>query len=401
MNVIISPSKACGAVTAPPSKSMAHRYLIAAGLCQGTSVIENLSPSEDILATIDCLKAIGAKVDFRDNTAVITGTNPKNSRGKSVLPCRESGSTLRFFVPLCLLSQSAHTLSGYGRLMERPQDVYQTLCSDKGYQFQQTKESITVQGPLQGGNYTLPGNVSSQFITGLLYALPLTDCNSTITLIPPIESRSYIDLTISALQSFGIEANWLNDTTLTVKKGEYKSSQIKVEGDYSNAAFLDAYNYLGCKVQVNGLNPNSLQGDKVYQQGFAAMSEGTPTLSLANCPDLGPIYMAMAAALNGATFTNTERLKIKESDRGVAMANELAKFGIKTDLTQNTITVHPGRLTSPKERLDAHNDHRIVMALATLCTLVGGTITNAQAVTKSFPDYFTALSSLGVSLKEV
>ncbi len=401
MTVTISPSKVNGKITAPPSKSMAHRYLIAAGLSQGTGTVHNLSYSEDILATIDCLKAMGATVEINGNTATITGINPKDSCGKAILPCRESGSTLRFFIPLCLLSQNPHTLSGYGRLMERPQEVYKSLCLENGYAFQQSKDTITVQGPLKGGNYTLAGNVSSQFITGLLYALPFADCDSTITLIPPVESRSYIDLTLNALQSFGIQAYWANETTLTVKKGDYKATQITVEGDYSNAAFLDAFNYLDSKVQVNGLNPHSLQGDKVYEQGFVALQNGAPTLSLANCPDLAPIYMAMAAALHGATFTDTARLKIKESDRGTVMAQELAKFGVKTEIGENTITVHPCSLNAPTVPLESHNDHRIVMALSTLCTLVGGTITNAQAVSKSFPDYFQVIASLGVSLKEV
>ncbi len=401
MNIAIFPSKVQGIVMAPPSKSMAHRYLIAAGLCQGTSRVHGLSPSQDILATIDCLKVMGATVDFNGSTAVITGTNPKISFGKSILPCRESGSTLRFFIPLCLLSQNPHTLSGYGRLMERPQEIYITLCMDNGYGFQQTADAITVQGPLQSGNYTLAGNVSSQFVTGLLYALPFTDGDSTITLIPPVESRSYINLTLSALQTFGIDAQWENETTLSVKKGNYQATEITVEGDYSNAAFLDAFNYLDSKVQVIGLNPDSLQGDKVYQQGFSALKRGNATISLADCPDLGPIYMAMAAALHGATFTHTARLKIKESDRGAAMAKELAKFSVKTEISANTITIHPSELKAPTELLQGHNDHRIVMALATLCTLVGGTIVDAQAVAKSFPNYFQVLSSLGVSLKEV
>lgn len=401
MNVTIFPSTVHGSVSAPPSKSMAHRYLIAAGLCQGKSIVHGLAPSQDILATIDCLKAMGATVDFNGHTAEITGTNPITSSRDTILPCRESGSTLRFFIPLCLLSRNPHTLTGYGRLLERPQEIYRSLCREKGYCFQQTTDAITVQGPLQGGNYTLAGNVSSQFVTGLLYALPFTQGDSTITLLPPVESRSYIQLTLSALQAFGVEAKWINETTLFVKKGRYHATEITVEGDYSNAAFLDAFNYLGSNVSVTGLNPQSLQGDRVYQQGFAELKKGNATISLADCPDLGPIYMAMAAALHGATFTHTARLKIKESDRGAAMAQELAKFGINTTLNDNSVVVHPSPLKAPTQPLNGHNDHRIVMALATLCTLVGGTITDAEAVSKSFPDYFQVITSLGVSLKEV
>ena len=401
MTVSIFPSKINGTVTAPPSKSMAHRYLFAAGLSQDTCTIRGLAPSEDILATMDCLKALGATIEFHGDTAIVTGINPKNSQGKRLLPCRESGSTLRFLIPLCLLSQYPHTLSGYGRLMERPQEIYKTLCSEHGYVFHQTRETITVQGPLAGGEYTVAGNVSSQFITGLLYALPLTEQDSIIHLLPPVESRSYINLTLQVLQTFGIEAKWINDITLSVKSGKYRATSITVEGDYSNAAFLDCFNFLGSSVTVTGLRSDSLQGDKVYSLGFEEMCKGTPTLSLADCPDLGPIYMAMAAALHGATFTHTQRLKIKESDRGLAMATELAKFGVKTEVLKDTIIVHPSDLKAPTAPLNGHNDHRIVMALSTLCTITGGIIEGAQAVAKSFPDYFRILTSLGVSMKEV
>ncbi len=401
MNIEIFPSKAKGEVPAPPSKSMAHRYLIAAGLAEGKSIIRGLAPSEDILATIDCLKVLGAQVEFDGSTATIIGTDPIKANSPLPFNCRESGSTLRFFIPLCLLSHMPTTLVGYGRLMQRPQTVYQTICQQQGLTFYQAEESIHVEGPLQAGNFTVEGNISSQFITGLLFALPFTQGDSTITIHPPVESRSYINLTLSVLQEFGVDARWSNDTTLQVSPGKYKAHNVTVEGDYSNAAFLDVYNYLDGSVTVEGLNPYSLQGDKVFEQGFKALQKGNATLSLADCPDLGPIYMAMAAACNGATFTDTARLKIKESDRGVVMAQELAKFGVKTHIEPNTITVNPCSLTKPTEPLQGHNDHRIVMALSTLCTLTGGIIEGAEAVAKSFPDYFQVISSLGVSWKEV
>lgn len=401
MNIAITPSIATGSVAAPPSKSMSHRLLIAAGLAKGTSLVEGLAFSQDILATIDCLRALGAQVTVQGSTVTVTGIDPANSTGETPLSCRESGSTLRFFIPLCLLSAHKHTFTGYGRLMERPQTVYKTLCDEHGLLFAQDENTITVSGVLQGGNYTLAGNISSQFITGLLYALPLTECDSTITLIPPVESRSYIDLTLSALHDFGIDAGWKTPTTLWVNAGQYQPRQITVEGDYSNAAFLDGLNMLGGQVTVTGLQPNSLQGDKVYQRAFQTLCEDRPVISLADCPDLGPILMALAAAKNGATFTHTARLKIKESDRGAAMASELAKFGVQTRIDDNQIVVFKSQLTAPTSPLDGHNDHRIVMALATLCTKTGGVIHGAQAVTKSYPDYFDTIRSIGIQWKEV
>ncbi len=396
--ITLRPGKAAGTVQAPPSKSMAHRLLIGAGLAKGTSVIHNIAPSQDVLATIDCLQALGATVHYEGTTATITGADPKVVKN-ALLSCRESGSTLRFMVPLCLLSQHTNQLSGSDRLMERPQSVYEELCRQKGWLFQKEANTITVAGPLTGGNYTLAGDVSSQFITGLLFALPLTGQNSTITLTGKIESRSYIDLTLQALQAFGIEATWADQVTITVKAGVYSPCTLTVEGDYSNAAFLEGFSLLGGQVTVSGLDPHSLQGDKIYQKDFEALRTGCPTLSLKNCPDLGPVYMALAAALHGAVLTNTARLKIKESDRGAAMAEELKKFGIAVTIDENCITVHSAPLTPPTQPLCGHNDHRIVMALSLLCTITGGQICGANAIAKSFPDYFEQIQSLGIEVE--
>ena len=295
-----------------------------AGLAHGVSVIRNLAPSQDILATIDCLRALGAPIQLDGTTATVTGTNPKAVQNQT-LPCRESGSTLRFMIPLCLLSSNTNTLNGSDRLMERPQSVYEDLCRQKKWQFIKQDNQITVAGPLCGGDFTLAGNVSSQFITGLLYALPLTGQDSTITLTGNIESRSYIDLTLQALNQFGIDAVWLNDTTLQVKAGAYQPADLTVEGDYSNAAFLDGLGLIGGEVTVTGLDPRSLQGDKVYQRDFAALKAGCPTISLANCPDSGPIYMALAAAFHGCVLTDTARLKIKGKRSGTSHGRRTEK----------------------------------------------------------------------------
>ncbi len=398
MKVAIKKSKGIGTVQAPPSKSMAHRLLIGAALSNGTSVIHNVDPSQDILATIECLQALGATVILHGSTATVTGANPKTAKNLT-LPCRESGSTLRFMIPLCLLSEHVNTLLGSPRLLERPQTVYEELCKEKGRLFEKNAQAIRVAGPLQGGHYTVAGNVSSQFITGLLYAFPLTGQDSTITLAGEVESRSYINLTLQALNQFGIDAAWDSPNTLQVKAGEYQPQTLTVEGDYSNAAFLDALTLLGGDVTVTGLDPHSLQGDKVYKQDFPALKEGCPTISLKNCPDLGPVYMALAAAFHGGVFTDTARLKIKESDRGIAMAEELAKFGVSVTVEDNRITVHPSPLNTPTQPLCGHNDHRIVMALSLLCTITGGTIQGAEAVTKSFPDYFEQICSLGIHVE--
>lgn len=396
MKVKILPGNARGIVQAPPSKSMAHRYLIAAALAKGESTIRGIAYSQDILATIDCLRALGVAVTASGDTVVVQG-------GGSLMPCgallcRESGSTLRFFLPLCLLSGTPATLKGSQRLMERPLTVYEQLCAEKDFSFTRNLDSITVCGRLQKGAYTLDGSVSSQFITGMLLALLSVEGESTLRLTGKVESRSYIDLTLSALHEFGFSADWAGEDELKVIGGSGTARDLAVEGDYSNAAFFEALNLLGGDVTVSGLRKTSLQGDRVYQDDFKALAEGAPTLSLANCPDLGPILFAVAAALNGGVFTDTARLKIKESDRGAAMAEELRKCGVRLILEENRIIVPGGQLTAPKDVLSGHNDHRIVMSMAVLATRIGGCISGAEAVAKSMPDFFDKLSALGIEV---
>lgn len=396
MNVTVFPSTLSGDVKAPPSKSMAHRLLIAAGLAEGTSVIRGIADSEDVLATLDLLSALGADCQKQGDTVTVTGTDPRRAAVRGVPSCRECGSTLRFFIPLCLLSEGEITLTGSERLFARPLGVYEDLCREQGLTFRRAQDSVTLKGPLCSGEFTVRGDVSSQFVSGLLFALPLCDGDSTIRLLPPVESRSYIDMTLDALAAFGIHAHWQDDLTLSVKGNQaYSPCHTQVEGDYSNAAFFLALRALGMDVTVTRLPESTRQGDRVCLAYLDALKKGTPTLSLGDCPDLGPILMAVAAAKHGCLFTDTRRLAVKESDRGAAMAEELAKFGVSVTRTENTVAIAGGTLRAPTEPLSGHNDHRIVMALATLCTLVGGRIEGAEAIRKSFPDYFDTLRSLG------
>lgn len=399
MTVRILPSAAKGTAIAPPSKSMAHRLLLAAGLAEGESVVSNLAESNDIAATVDCLRALGASVSIAGDTATVRGVCPTERMAFALLPCRESGSTLRFFLPLCLLSDAPATLTGTEKLLSRPLSVYADLCARQGLRFEREKTQVTVAGPLGGGLLTIPGGVSSQFVTGLLYALPFAG-GGTIRLIPPVESRSYIDLTLAALGTFGIDATWTDALTLTVPAGWFGARKVAIEGDWSNGAFLEGLNLLGGNVTVAGLNEASLQGDRVYRAHFAALRDGTPSIDLCDCPDLGPILFALAGALHGATFTGTHRLRMKESDRVAAMQTELLKFGVRTEATDSTLTVYPG-LRAPTEPLWGHNDHRVVMAEALLCTVTGGEIRGAQVVAKSFPDFFEQYRKLGVIIDEL
>ncbi len=392
MKVEIKPGRAVGVVSAPPSKSMAHRLLICAGLSKGESKVYGIAPSQDVLATLDCLKALGADFTYENDTVVINGADINSVPDNAVLDCRECGSTLRFFIPIALLTGKRISLRGSETLMQRPLSVYEELCRQKGFEFKRKDGEITVCGSLSFGEYTVNGNISSQFISGLLFALSCLKEDSIINILPPVESRPYIDMTLSALKSFGIDAFWKNDTTLFISGAyAYSAREMSVEGDYSNTAFFEALRLLGGDVKISGLCPNSLQGDKIYLELFEKLKSPSPKINISDCPDLGPVLMAAAAALNGAHFTGTKRLKIKESDRGAAMKAELEKFSVAVDLYEDEIIVHPSRLKKPTEILHGHNDHRIVMALSVLSTLTGAVIADAQAVNISFPDILSRL----------
>ncbi len=398
MTVTIQPSQASGATCAPPSKSMAHRLLICAGLSKGTSVVKGVSDCEDINATVDCLEVLGVKCTRSGDSITVKGCNISNAA--SLLKCRESGSTLRFFLPLALISGNETTLVGASSLMQRPMKVYEDLCMEHGMAYEKKGDSITVKGPLNAGTYTLPGNISSQFISGLLFALPLVKGNSKISIVPPVESRSYIDLTLKALAEFGIKVIWSDDCTLFIEGGQqYSAHETTVEGDYSNAAFLDAFNLFDGKVTVSGLTKDSLQGDKIYREIFPLLCTGTPTIHIGNCPDLGPILFSVAAAKNGAIFKGTGRLRIKESNRVESMAQELRKFGTEIVAEEDSVIVSPKAFHSPAEPLYGHNDHRIVMSMAVLSSITGGKIEGAEAVRKSFPDFFKVIKALGIEVK--
>ena len=395
MKTTISPSPLSGTVKAPPSKSMAHRLLIGAGLSEGTSIIHGVALSEDIKATLKCLTALGVKWQKNGDDIIINGVDVRLSSPENALECGESGSTMRFFVPISLLSGSKTVLTGAKRLLERPLTVYADMCREKNMFFSQNETGVSVKGPLVGGEYNIPGNISSQFISGLLFALPLLKEDSVINILPPVESRPYINLTIRALSVFGIRIEEPAQNTLFIPGGQhYIPTEATVEGDWSNAAFFEALNLFGNSVNVTGLDENTLQGDRIFVKHFESLSKGSPVIHIGDCPDLAPILFAVSAAKYGGVFTGTRRLKLKESDRAECMAAELRKFGTAVTVHEDDVVVFPKEFHAPTEILDGHNDHRIVMSLAVLCTLTGGEIDGAEAVNKSYPGFFDELKAI-------
>lgn len=401
MRIRIEKGRAWGTVQVPPSKSMSHRLLIAAALSEDESIISGISKCDDVLATIECLKLLGADIVIKGKNAVVRGISKKNRQNRTALYCRESGSTMRFLIPIAMLFNGTTTFTAADGLMKRPMTVFETMSREKGYFFEQKENEIVVSGPMRAGIYELPGNISSQFISGLLFALPLLKEDSLINIIPPLESRSYIDLTIAALKQFGVEIQWQDEFSIRIKGSQcYKGVNTVVEGDDSAAAFMAALNVLGGEVSLTGLKQNSLQGDAVYSSYFQQLIRGNSRLSLKNCPDLAPVLFAVAAAGKGGVFEDSGRLKIKESDRAAVMAEELRKFGTELEIYKNHVIVKALKFHKPESTVYGHGDHRIVMALAILLTLTGGEISGAEAVTKSYPDFFEDLKKLNIGVKK-
>ena len=420
MDALIRPGgPPAGALAAPPSKSMAHRAVLCAALADGVSRIGRLAHSQDIDATLGAAAAFGAQVEAAGDAAVITGARPLRAPAAPV-DCCESGSTLRFLIPLAALGGAAVTFTGRGRLMQRPQSVYQALFAARGLRFEQAGGALTAAGPLAAGRFELAGDVSSQFVSGLLFALPLLAGDSVIALRPPVESRSYIEMTRAAQRRFGVVSGWLDENTLAVPGGQrYRPQQMEVEGDWSQAAFPAVLGALAGDVTVTGLAPDTLQGDAVILDilrrcgGAARPAEGgfrfvkSPLrgveIDLADCPDLGPVLMAMGLLCEGETvIRNAGRLRLKESDRIAAMEQELRKFGGAISSSGGTVTVRRSPLHPPSEPLCGHNDHRVVMSLAVLAAAAGlpARIEGAQAVNKSWPGFFADLRQLGVEVDE-
>ena len=419
MRARITPAKIdSGNITIPPSKSLAHRAIICACLAPGRSVISNIDYSVDIRATIEGMRHLGASIKEDKDTLFIDGIETFQYDG-DVVNCHESGSTLRFFLPLFSLTGKRATFSGSKRLIERPQNVYEMLFQEQGIDFVRTYPNIIIDGRLKPGELTLKGNVSSQFITGLLFALPLLEADSKIHIEPPFESRSYVDLTIQMLKRFQIIVEYEDAYTLAIKGNQqYQPTDVLVEGDYSQLVFWASLGVLNHSVETHGLDLHSLQGDKKTIDIFQSMNAGIKVLDdgyqfcpgtlngtvidLNDCPDLGPMLFALATQANGkTTFQNARRLRIKESDRIKAMETELKKLGCSISSTFGTVTITGPVKLQGNVTLHGHNDHRIVMALSILATIADEPITidDAQAISKSYPGFFKDLASCGIFIE--
>ena len=405
MDMKIIPRKLSGSVTPPPSKSMVHRLLIAAALSGGISTLENIDFSEDIAATLRCLRAMGVGAEqLSAHTLRIHGIGHSIPQAASFdefphFDRGESGSTLRFLIPVALAVIGGGVFTGRGRLMERPQQPYFDLFAEKGIAYELKDGALTVQGRLTPGEYKLPGNVSSQFFTGLLFALSLLDAPSTLVSTTPLESAAYIAMTVDAMAQAGVTVDRSEDgLCFTVHPAPYQPLDLTTEADWSQAAFWYAANFLDCGVSIQNLNPNSAQGDMVIADLYWKLARpGDVTVDLSGCPDLLPPLAVMAAVRTGTThFVNAARLRIKESDRLAAVSRMLTALGGQAEEGPDSLTVC-GSPTLTGGTADGCNDHRIVMAAAIAATACRTpvTILGAEAVSKSYPDFFEVYRSLG------
>lgn len=409
MDVQIYPTKLHGIVTPPPSKSQAHRLLLAAGLSQGTSTLRGITHSQDMEATMACLRALGATVERSGKTVTVTGVFANGAPHFAELPvldCCESGSTLRFFIPVALAVAGGGVFAGRGRLMERPQQPYFDLFAEKGIDYTLENGTLTVRGRLEPGRFALPGDVSSQFFTGLLYALPLLDGSSELVSTTALESAAYLTMTMEALAQAGVPVTETAAGEYHIPGGSaYQPMDGTVEGDWSQAGFFYAAKGLGCDLTIEGMNPNSPQGDRVAADFYETLrGSGTVTLDVSQCPDLVPPLALHAALRQGETthIVGAARLRMKESDRLATVTETLGRLGARITEFEDRLEIH-GVETLHGGEVSSHNDHRIAMMAAMAATACDGPVLlrDAGSVKKSYPDFWQVYAALGGKVQEV
>jgi len=424
----IEPGKLSGRIFIQPSKSMAHRLVLCALLAEGASEIDNIVLSDDIKATLGACESLGASVRIEDSTVfsgrkrVIITSKGQIRVVKPVIDCFESGTTARFIIPVSRLCADPVTLTGRGRLVTRPFDIYKSLLPGKGvnYTDEGGKMPIGLEGRLMPGDYDIRGDVSSQFISGLLMALPFLDEDSRIRIIGPLESRPYVEMTIDTLKRFGITIEHSEDCSMFRISGRQKAAacSLAVEGDWSQAAFFCVLGAISGEVSIDGLNRDSLQGDRiildfvrsmgartVWNNGTLEISPGTLNsicVDASQCPDLVPAVAVAAALCPGeSVIKNAQRLRLKESDRLSAVCSELNKLGARVEENRDGLVIH-GVEHFTGAGVDGWNDHRIVMALAIASSRSTGPveISGFEAVSKSYPEFWQDFRLLGGRIYE-
>ena len=413
---IIKANRLTGEVTPPPSKSILHRYIIASSLAKGISKIENISYSDDIIATIEAMEKLGAKIEKKDNYLLIDGSktfDKKYLNNNAEIDCNESGSTLRFLFPLSIVKKNKISFKGKGKLFKRPLNPYFENFDKYKIKYSYINENeILLDGELKSGKYEIDGNISSQFITGLLFSLPLLNENSKIIIRGKLESSSYIDITVDCLNKFGIKIINNSYREFIIKGNQnYKSGDYEVEADYSQVAFFLVANSIGSNIKINGLNTNSLQGDKKIIDFISQIDnwnkEEKLILDGSETPDIIPILSLKACtSKKEIEIVNIARLRIKESDRLKATVKELSKLGFDLLEKEDSILINSrkdfNKINNSLVYLSSHSDHRIAMTIAIALTCYNGEIIldNLDCVKKSYPNFWEVFLSLGGKIYE-
>ena len=421
----IIPSKLKGSVKIPPSKSMAHRAIICAALSDGICRIDNIDYSDDIIATINAMNSLGATIEKYDDYIEVVGIykNINKIKRNRIIDCNESGSTLRFLVPISLLFKGSNKFIGKGNLGKRPLTTYYNIFNNQGikYSYEENNLNLVVDGELKPGVFEVEGNISSQFITGLLFALPLLNGDSKITITKEMESKGYIDLTLKAISDFGIEIINNNYSEFIIKGNQkYNARNYRVEGDYSQAAFFLCADGLGNNVLCRDLDLNSLQGDKeiidilermnvvfnTNEIGLSGEVSGeliSTVIDGSQCPDIIPVLSAVSALSKGTTeIINAGRLRIKECDRLSAVTSELKKLGAQIIEKEDGLVITGVEKLQGGVEVWSHKDHRIAMTLAIASTMCKKPIIikDYECVAKSYPSFFEDFKALGGNIHE-
>lgn len=414
---IIKANRLTGEVTPPPSKSILHRYIIASSLAKGISKIENISYSDDIIATIEAMEKLGAKIEKKDNYLLIDGSktfDKKYLNNNAEIDCNESGSTLRFLFPLSIVKKNKISFKGKGKLFKRPLNPYFENFDKYKIKYSYINENeILLDGELKSGEYEIDGNISSQFITGLLFSLPLLNENSKIIIKGKLESSSYIDITLDCLNKFGINIIKNSYKEFIIKGNQnYKSGNYQVEADYSQIAFFLVANSIGSNIKINGLNTNSLQGDKKIVDFIYKIDNWNKKEKLildgSETPDIIPILSLKACiSKKEIEIVNIARLRIKESDRLRAIVKELSKLGFDLLEKEDSILINSRKdfnkiINNSPVYLSSHSDHRIAMTIAIASTYYDGEIIldNLDCIKKSYPNFWEVFLLLGGKIYE-
>ncbi len=406
------PTNLRGDLNVPPSKSLSHRALICASLAEGKSVISNIIYSEDITATMKALEQLGAKFEIDKDKVTVYGVKRIKYDNKPV-DCNESGSTLRFLIPIFSLAKKEVKFTGKQSLIDRPQSIYSKIFTEDNNTFKKQDNEIVVKGSVKSRKYIIDGNVSSQFFSGLMFSLPLLKEDSTIIINGTLESESYIDLTIEMLDLFNIEIHQIENGYFIPGNQVYKPHNYRVEGDFSQAAFFLVGGIINGIIKINDLNHESNQGDKeiiniikkmkgriIYaENGFIAEKSQTngAKIDISNCPDLGPIVALLGCLSKGTTtITNISRLRLKESDRVESTVNTLKALGANISVQEDNIIIHGKQSLKGGVTLDSYNDHRIAMMISIAALRVEEPIIlkRANAVNKSYPHFFEDYKSV-------